>query len=840
MCPPLTRRCSDEGVLADICRTHILPTVSSWPGCDVLLLASAARHFSCAPALNGALLALAAWYHARHSSTEADCSGEFFESASACCALAHDVIIAYDGDFTAFGAAGTLLSMFSRDRRTVHCVAQRRETIRLIIHSLDACVSDVSCACVLMAVLRDCCSLASDEDASQVFHEITTSPCISVLIAAVAQFNKVIAEGRSTGTQALRSKADLLLNASSGLILNLSLRASRLGVNDCLLGSGLLRLLSDSASFTTSSLSISSNCLTVIGRFFHSQSFRDALCCDAQHGANICKFLLAVFHEHTDPAPRLLTMVAVCSLLQSAVCSSTFFKAGGATLVFDAVKILPRMHKSFEKTSEASAVNAIFTFACASATSSFAHSPATWLAELHSSGHLRAQSLLLQTLANSSLESASAAALLVLLVIPHPSSSFVRPPACSSSFGTGPLFSSDHSYWVSPVSGSHLRSMREQMDVDRVMQAMRAVVAFCETDDLTAESSCINVHKITAAVRALVAKISAGGGSDIADPKTFKHFANVFSAIAGLLRHISYKLSFIASKVFQEKQRSFKQSEDFNGIEDEYSLLSKKADVVEQAIMQKVLKLRSQMKESDFPAHKAMLVISSEEATNVNPDDVLRQYGTGGSVALVHDGTRDGTSVKSVFLGFAASEQKPIPLLSTAPYFGDVPPNAAVEGSVAFYKRHKVLGATASVKVQSKSIDTELHSAAQDQEEAVSTISENHEVNAAAQDIINGLELHNLDSSIIFVLKHVTSMSSQVARPALNLVQSILQLDSEWNPEAFVGSSNALRGNVQLRNIIVKLLLLHHDDLSLARPCLVILCFLIQNLDATKPEAQVM
>ena len=63
---------SDEEVLADTCRTHILPVVKVWLGCDVLLLASAACNFTCRPALLHALLALASWYHVRSSNDKVD------------------------------------------------------------------------------------------------------------------------------------------------------------------------------------------------------------------------------------------------------------------------------------------------------------------------------------------------------------------------------------------------------------------------------------------------------------------------------------------------------------------------------------------------------------------------------------------------------------------------------------------------------------------------------------------------------------------------------------------------------------------------------------------------
>jgi hypothetical protein len=695
----------------------------------------------------------------------------------------------------------------------------------------------MSCACVLMSVLRDCCSLASDEDAGHVFNDIVHFPCITMFISAVAQFNKVVADGRSTGSQAIRAKADLLLNASSGLILNLSNRASNLGANDCLLGSGLVRALSESATFTTSSYSISSNCMSIIGRLFHSQIMRDDLCSSAQHGARLVKFLLSVFHEHHDPAPRLLAVNSVCSLLESAACCSTFFKAGGSTVVFDAVKSLAFMHKSFQQASEAATVDSIFVFAAAAAMSSYAYNAAPWFADLHSSGHLRAQSLLMQTLSTRLSEATSAAASLMLFVIPHPSPSFTRPPSCSHVFGSGPLNCSDHIYWTSPVSGVHVRSMKEQMEVDRVMQAMRALMAYCETDDLTAESSRINIDKIIVSVRALVSSIVAGGGSDVSNPVTFKYLSNVCGTIAGLLRHVSYKLACVASKLFQQILRQTKQSEEFNGIEDEYALLGKRADVIEDAILQRVVKLRSQLKDTDFPEHKPMLVISSEEVTNVNPDDVLRQYGAGGSVALVHSGKDDGTSVKSVFLGFSGVEKQPIPLVPPMPHFGEVPASAAVEGSIAFYKRHNVIASKARNAIPSKSVDTELHDAGEHESKA--NLGEFDEVEAAARDAVTGMGLHNLDGSILFVLRHVVGMNAQVVRHVLNLVQSMLQLESEWDRDSFASASNTFRENAQLRNCIIKLLLHHSDDLSIVRPSLVILCFVIHNVKAT-PETQAM
>jgi hypothetical protein len=597
-------------------------------------------------------------------------------------------------------------------------------------------------------------------------------------------------------------------------------------------------VLSDSAAFTTSSLSISSNFVSIIARLFHSQILRDELCGSANHASKLVKFLLAVFHEHSDPAPRMIITAAACAVLESASCGAVFFKSGGYTVVFDAVKGLALTHKSFQQPVDASNVDSIFTFSAAVASRSFAHNPSPWLADLHSSGHLRAQSLLLQTLNNKLSESTSAAASLMLMVTPHPSPSFSRPPACSLVFGSGPLNSSDHIYWSSPVSGVHLRSIKEQMEVDRLMQAMRAVMAYCETDDLTAESSRINVHKITAAVRALVSKISAGGGSDVSDPSTFRHLSNVFGAIAGLLRHVSYKLACVANKTFQQKLRQTKQSDDFNGIEDEYALLGQRPDVIEEAIMQRVMKLRTQIRETDFPEHKPMLVISNEEATNVNPDDILRQYGAGGSVALVHSGTDAGTSVKSVFLGFSDVEKTPIPLIPPAPHFGEVPAGLAVEGSISFYRKHKVIGSKAAETAKSKSVDTELRS--EGDEGSSSSTRELSEVENAARDAVVGLQLHNLDSSVMFVLRHVVGMEVPVVRPVLNLVQCMMQIESEWDHESFTSSSNTFRSNLQMRNCVVKLLLNNMDDLSVVLPCLVILCFVMQTMDSTNAETQAM
>jgi hypothetical protein len=111
--------CSNTGSLVDICRTYLLPIVTIWPGCDVLLLASAVRHFSCKSALLEALFALASWFHVRHSNASVEFPQHFFDCVSGCCALAHDVIFAYNSDSDLICAAGTLLSMFSRDLRTV-------------------------------------------------------------------------------------------------------------------------------------------------------------------------------------------------------------------------------------------------------------------------------------------------------------------------------------------------------------------------------------------------------------------------------------------------------------------------------------------------------------------------------------------------------------------------------------------------------------------------------------------------------------------------------------------------------------------------------------------------
>jgi hypothetical protein len=131
----------------------------------------------------------------------------------------------------------------------------------------------------------------------------------------------------------LRAKADLLLNAASGLLLNLSSRAFSLGANDSILASGLVRSLADSASYATSSLATSCNCLTIIGRLLQSQTLRDELCCDAQHATKLLKLFLSTFHAHAALAPRLLTLTAVCALLQSPSCAAAFFRCGDGLCV---------------------------------------------------------------------------------------------------------------------------------------------------------------------------------------------------------------------------------------------------------------------------------------------------------------------------------------------------------------------------------------------------------------------------------------------------------------------------------------------------------------------------
>ena len=101
----------------------------------------------------------------------------------------------------------------------------------------------------------------------------------------------------------------------------------------------------------------------------------------------------------------------------------------------------------------------------------------------------------------------------------------------------------------------------QQVDVDRVTQALRGVMAFCETDDLTAESSRINAHKIAAALRALTSKISTGGGGGrVCDAATFKFVSVIFTAVAGVIGHVAFKLSRVAGSSFQAKQRLFTQA----------------------------------------------------------------------------------------------------------------------------------------------------------------------------------------------------------------------------------------------------------------------------------------
>ena len=822
-----------------MCRTYILPIVKLWIGCDILMLASASRNFSCRAALLDALLALASWYHVRSSSTIVEFPANFFDAVSSCCTLASDVFVAFSEDAAMISAAGTLLSIFSRDRRTVHCVVRRCETRRLIIDRLQAHVSDTACACVLMSVLRDCSALASASDADNVLRDILCSPCIHIMITAAHQFNMIVVDTRAGGSQELRAKADLLLNAASGLALNISSRAFGRGANDLILASGLIRALSDSAAFALSSLSTTCNCMSIMGRLMQSQCLRDELCYDAQHASKMIKFLIAAFHAHSAPAPRLLTLTALDTLLGAESCSAVFFRSGGSASTFDTIKSLSAMHKSSRTHSEAATIDAAFTFATSAATASFVYDSAQWQADLHTSGHLRAQALLIQTINLATLEAAAAAAALMLLVVPHPSPSFVRPPSCSHAFGNGPVLATDNAAWISPVAGVHMLAMREQVDVDRAMQAMRAVMAFCETDDLTSENSRINVHKIAAALRALTSKISTGGiggGGGVADPNTFKFISNVFAAVSGLIGHVTYKLSVVAGSAFRAKQRSFQQAEEFNGIMDEYALISKRPDEVEAAVAERMLLFRSKRKECEYPAHKAMLVISSEESTGINPDEILRQYGTSGSVALVHSGHSGDLSITSTFLGFSDVETKPIPFLPPMPSFGEVPPNGGVESSLGFYRRHKVISSKGTA-VKSSGLDSDLASLTNKHEDKKSA-GEFEDVESAARDMVRGMELHTLDSAVIFVMRGAAGLGAKAVRPVLNLAQSMLQLESEWDMQSFSSPSNAFLGNAELRDIAAKILQKHADDVSVARPCLVLLCFSMQHLDRSNPAAE--
>jgi hypothetical protein len=805
--------------------------MTSWPGCDALLLTSAARNFSCRAVLHHALLALASWFQARSANAHVDTTDDFYDSVNACCALAHDVLYAYDDDVEMISAAVTVLSMFSRDKRTLQCVVGRRETLRLIVSRLQERCSDVSCSSILMSVLRDCSAFASGaNDKNVVLRDIIVSPCISVMISCVAQFNQVAVDSRS-GSQDLRDKANLLLNATSGLVLNLSTRASTLGVNDSLLTSGLIKALVESAAFVTSSLSTSCNVVSIIGRLLHSQSLRDELCFDVQHATKLIKWCLAIFHEHIVPSPRAMILAAICALLESSACRSMLFKAGGASIVFDAVKSLAVIHKNTRGLSDVSSAKAVFVFSTAAAISSFIYNPAPWLADLHSSGHLRLQALLTQTLGveSNDLAFAAATAALMLLVIPHPSPSFVRPPSCSYIFGNGPVVSSDNPCWIAPVSGVHLRSMTDQADADRIMQAMRGVLAYCDTDDLTSESSKINVHKLFAMIRGSVSRISAGGGGSVADPNNLLHLSNIFAAAAGLIGHVAYKLAFLSGRLYRENQRNFKQAPEFNGVEDDYALLQKRPDIIEEAISERVHKLRLQVKQSDYPAHKAMLVISNEESTGVNPDEVLRQYGTGGSVALVHSGKAGGHDVKSVFLGFSDTATTPIPFLQPPPHFGQVPSIVAVEGAAGFYKRHKVLSTGSSEKRGGNGIDTLLESSSSSFDVDVVASSEIDVIGKIAMDMIKGMELHALDAAIIFTLKHAAGLGALTIRPVLNAAQARLQLESEWDHESFASATNSLRGNVQMKSVLVNILQRHTEDLSIMRPCLAVLCLSMQS-----------
>ena len=100
------------------------------------------------------------------------------------------------------------------------------------------------------------------------------------------------------------------------------------------------------------------------------------------------------------------------------------------------------------------------------------------------------------------------------------------------------------------------------------------------------------------------------------------------------------------------------------------------------------------------------------------------------------------------------------------------------------------------------------------------------------------MELHTLDSAVIFVMRGAAGLGAQAVRPVLNLAQSMLQLESEWDMESFSSPSNAFLGNAELRDIAAKILQKHADDVSVTRPCLVLLCFSMQHLDRSNPAEQ--
>jgi tyrosyl-tRNA synthetase len=63
-------------------------------------------------------------------------------------------------------------------------------------------------------------------------------------------------------------------------------------------------------------------------RLVHGQSKLDS----AQHATKLLKLFLSTFHAHAAPAPRLLTLTALCALLQSPPCAQAFFRCGGWVL----------------------------------------------------------------------------------------------------------------------------------------------------------------------------------------------------------------------------------------------------------------------------------------------------------------------------------------------------------------------------------------------------------------------------------------------------------------------------------------------------------------------------
>jgi hypothetical protein len=102
------------------------------------------------------------------------------------------------------------------------------------------------------------------------------------------------------------------------------------------------------------------------------------------------------------------------------------------------------------------------------------------------------------------------------------------------------------------------------------------------------------------------------------------------------------------------------------------------------------------------------------------------------------------------------------------------------------------------------------------------------------------LDVHALDSSVAFVIKGAADAAAHVLQPVLNLMQNMLQLESEWDKEGFLSSSNTLRSNPHIKNTVAKVFMRHTDDLAVARPCLVIMSYLLQNGNILGSESEAM